>query len=1817
MRKLILISVLLGSLSLAQKNNQSEPSLGSVIDAGIRTNSMLDAVPRRLSYQGLLTKANGRAVSDGTYQVTFRLFKELSGGTAFWEETQGIGISDGVISATLGVVNPIGGVPANSYLEITIDETTLSPRQEMTSVFYSVVSDTAKYSQAGNYMDLDDRPDLSVYATRDTLSNYPQTGSLDSVAFTGSYDDLEGVPDLSNILESDTLGHYVMSDSLGHYVMSDSLSSYTLTSDLAAVALTSDYNDLTNLPDLSQYAGLDTLGSYVSSDTLANFVNKDSLGTLAEQNYDDVSITGGSISDITDLAIADGGTGASDNSTARSNLGLEIGVDVQAHDADLVDLADGSLSVEKVEYLENVTSDVQAQIDAIGAGPVNSLEDLGVTADSTELNYVDGVTSSIQDQLDAKQDLSASLTTLAGLEQNHDHFIVSDGTSWTIEGESDARESLGLGSIATQSSENVDISGGRVTGVIDILIADGGTGASDITTARQNLGLEIGVDIQGYDADLTDLSDGTLTASKVQYLENVASDVQAQLDAKMDSNAVTLSSLAHGDGNIIVSDGTSWTVESGADARTSLGLGSIATQAADNVAITGGSVTDITDIAIADGGTGASDVASARSNLGLEIGVDVQAYDADLADLADGKLSASKVQHAEYFITTDGTNGQVWTSDGDGAGDWGDVAGITGGATTIDTENLISSRAVISNTEGKIAVSEVTTTELGYVEGVTSNLQVQLDSKQAKSSDLADIAGLAHADGNIIVSDGTDWTVESGADARTSLGLGSIATQAADNVAITGGSVTDITDIAVADGGTGASDIATARINLGLEIGVDVQAYDADLADLADGELSASKVENNEYFITSAGTSGQVWTSDGDGVGDWATNSAASNINGLSDALVEDTGSMYVGNDPSSTTDDANYNLAVGVTALDAITTGDKNTAVGYDVLSDNEAGEQNSALGFRALKSTTNGSYNTAVGFEALYINTNSGNSAFGWRSLRANTSGTYNTASGYQSLVVNTEGDNNTAMGYRSLYGNTTSDYNTAMGFESLHDANRTADQDGYNSALGYQAGNTGTNDITTGNKNTLLGASTAASDEAGTNQTIVGYGASGQADNSVTLGNADVTAVYMSQDKGATVYAAALGFGSTSMTLPTADGSSDQVLKTNGSGTLSWGSSATSINGLSDALVEDTGSMYVGNDPSSTTDAADYNVALGTTALSAVTTGDNNTAIGHNALTVNEGGNRNTAVGKNALKSNTSGITNVALGSSALERNTTANSNTAVGHASSYLLNSGQNNVSLGYESSKSATSANQNVIIGSGANPSADTGTSNQTVVGYGATGQANNSVTLGNADVTAVYMAQDIGATAYGATFKGSTSIQTPLIEYTDGDDALAIADGGALTTAGDLSVGGSNNELRFYEGSNYVGFEAPTLSADQVWVLPTADGSANQILKTDGSGALSWATASGVSAITDLSDALIEDNSMYVGQDPSSTTDEADYNLAVGATALDAITTGDNNVAVGYDALTANNTGQQNVAVGYNALATNNAGSYNTATGYKALEANTSSTFNTAMGFQSMLSTATGGSYNTSVGARSLETNTTGDDNTAVGVNSLFNNSTGNNNTAVGRNSLYNATGDGNVAAGYYAGDLITSGTNNTIIGNAADPSENSGTNQTVIGYGASGQANNSVVLGNADVTAVYMAQDKGATVYAAGISLANDETITNATDGTIVIDGKADFNDNAITGYGADLQSESGTTKTLAAADNGTIIVCSSSSAITITVPASLPSGFNCMIIQNGSGQISLSASSTTLNNRNGSKTAGQYAIMTLVHLGSDVFVVSGDTSS
>lgn len=101
------------------------------------------------------------------------------------------------------------------------------------------------------------------------------------------------------------------------------------------------------------------------------------------------------------------------------------------------------------------------------------------------------------------------------------------------------------------------------------------------------------------------------------------------------------------------------------------------------------------------------------------------------------------------------------------------------------------------------------------------------------------------------------------------------------------------------------------------------------------------------------------------------------------------------------------------------------------------------------------------------------------------------------------------------------------------------------------------------------------------------------------------------------------------------------------------------------------------------------------------------------------------------------------------------------------------------------------------------------------------------------------------------------------------------------------------------------------------------------------------------------------------------------------------------------------------------------------------------------------------------------------------------------------------------------------------------------------------------------------------------------------------------------LTNFGAEINLQSGTTYTLTATDNGKIISCTSSSAVTITVPV-LTSGFNCLIVQRGTGQVTLSASGSTINNRyNFTKTAGQHAIMSLVSVAAGAFISSGDMSN
>ena len=68
----------------------------------------------------------------------------------------------------------------------------------------------------------------------------------------------------------------------------------------------------------------------------------------------------------------------------------------------------------------------------------------------------------------------------------------------------------------------------------------------------------------------------------------------------------------------------------------------------------------------------------------------------------------------------------------------GKQATITGAATTITSSNLTTDKALISNSSGKVAVSSVSSTELGYLSGVTSSIQEQLTNLNNEIDDLGE-----------------------------------------------------------------------------------------------------------------------------------------------------------------------------------------------------------------------------------------------------------------------------------------------------------------------------------------------------------------------------------------------------------------------------------------------------------------------------------------------------------------------------------------------------------------------------------------------------------------------------------------------------------------------------------------------------------------------------------------------------------------------------------------------------------------------------------------------------------------------------------------------------------------------------------------------------------------------------------------------------------------------------------------------------------------------------------------------------------------------
>ena len=96
--------------------------------------------------------------------------------------------------------------------------------------------------------------------------------------------------------------------------------------------------------------------------------------------------------------------------------------------------------------------------------------------------------------------------TVTGNATNVDGTVAINNGGTGATTAANARTNLELGTIATQASNSVSITGGSIAGITDLAIADGGTGASTVAQARTNLGLVLGSDVQPFSNNLTSLA---------------------------------------------------------------------------------------------------------------------------------------------------------------------------------------------------------------------------------------------------------------------------------------------------------------------------------------------------------------------------------------------------------------------------------------------------------------------------------------------------------------------------------------------------------------------------------------------------------------------------------------------------------------------------------------------------------------------------------------------------------------------------------------------------------------------------------------------------------------------------------------------------------------------------------------------------------------------------------------------------------------------------------------------------------------------------------------------------------------------------------------------------------------------------------------------------------------------------------------------------------------------------------------------------------------------------------------------------------------
>ena len=435
-----------------------------------------------------------------------------------------------------------------------------------------------------------------------------------------------------------------------------------------------------------------------------------------------------------------------------------------------------------------------------------------------------------------------------------------------------------------------------------------------------------------------------------------------------------------------------------------------------------------------------------------------------------------------------------------------------------------------------------------------------------------------------------------------------------------------------------------------------------------------------------------------------------------------------------------------------------------------------------------------------------------------------------------------------------------------------------------------------------------------------------------------------------------------------------------------------------------------------------------------------------------------------------------------------------------------------------------------------------------------------SASVADSDLIGQVVFRGEGSTGNPSTY---ISLRTEIEDTTEG------------TKDGKLIVRGLKNNTQ----TEFLSVGSTGVKINDSYTLPTSDGSNGQVLQTNGSGTLSFASAGGASTIGDLTDVLIDATNFTNGfllqtdSDGSAPTtgtlDNALENIGLGKDVFASLTSGDYNIGIGNDALDALTTAVENVAIGYQAGSAIQGGGYNTVLGTYALLSVTSGLENVAIGRRSLGNVSSSLQYNTAVGGMSGY-GATGNYATSIG-NQAGRGSIGQQGVHVGALAGYNSSGTGGVNIGYRAGRYPT-GNYNTFLGYEAGygVSGNGAANNVAIGY----EALHDVTTGSKNMIIGYEAGDNitsGSNNLVIGcfdvdVATGDDQIIIGSGDGGVTwLKGDS----NGIKALKIKVKSVSSNT-TLTDAQSGSYVYWT---AGTLTLPATAESGQQYTIINNTGG--------------------------------------------